>query len=54
VNDCSDSSFLLVKPDATPTEIESTIDSDETPQIFAHSVMEKKRKDKDEYITDMQ
>jgi syntaxin 1B/2/3 len=30
--------ILIVKPDATPQEIENAIDSDNTPQIFAHSV----------------
>jgi t-SNARE complex subunit (syntaxin) len=28
----------LVKPEATPHEIEMAIDLDEAPQIFAHSV----------------
>lgn len=30
--------ILIVKPDATPHEIENAIDSDDAPQIFAHSV----------------
>ena len=30
--------ILIVKPDATPYEIENAIDSDDAPQIFAHSV----------------
>jgi t-SNARE complex subunit (syntaxin) len=29
----------LVKPEATPQEIEQAIDSEQVPQIFAHSVM---------------
>lgn len=28
----------IVKPEATPQEIEMAIDSDDAPQIFAHSV----------------
>ena len=29
----------IVKPDATPDEIDQVIDSDEAPQIFAQSVI---------------
>lgn len=30
--------FEIVKPEATSEEIEMAIDSDQAPQIFAHSV----------------
>jgi t-SNARE complex subunit (syntaxin) len=32
---------LLVKPDASPEEIDDVLDSDEPPQIFAQSVSTK-------------
>lgn len=35
---------MIVKPEATPHEIESVINSDEAPQIFAHSVNLSKKK----------
>ncbi|KAI9469029.1 MAG: t-SNARE [Benjaminiella poitrasii] len=35
--------ILIVKPDASPHEIESVIDSDEPPQIFAHSLLNSSR-----------
>ncbi|KAG2197192.1 hypothetical protein INT46_003354 [Mucor plumbeus] len=35
--------ILIVKPDATPQEIENAIDSDNTPQIFAHSLLNHNR-----------
>lgn len=33
--------LLIVKPDATPHEIEHAIDSNDAPHIFAHSVSTK-------------
>ncbi|KAI9356696.1 t-SNARE [Pilaira anomala] len=35
--------ILIVKPEATPHEIESVINSDEAPQIFAHSLLNSSR-----------